>query len=167
MVIPNSIHGLTSIFGKLPQLSPSDRLIIERAFAKAEKAHRGQTRQSGEPYITHCIAVATILVDMKLDAEAIAAALMHDIVEDTNVTIDEIRNEFGSKVAMLIDGVTKLKKIEIGRPREENINSGGKNSYKYDREMEYFRKMFLTIGDDIRVVLIKLADRLHNMRTLQ
>lgn len=151
--------SLQSIFDLLPDLSPSERLMIERAYIKAETAHAGQYRKSGEPYFTHCVAVATILAEMKLDAEAIAAALMHDLVEDTNTTLEEIRNAFGSSVARIVDGVSKLKNLPI----KVDSNKKGKAA---DKELEYVRKMLLAMGDDVRVVLLKLADRLHNMRTL-
>jgi len=150
---------LQSLIDLLPDLSPNDRALIERAYFKAETAHAGQFRKSGEPYFTHCVAVAHILAEMKLDAEAIAAALMHDVVEDTNVTTEELRVEFGSNIAAIVEGVTKLKKLPIK-------SDGEKKSRTVDREMEYIRKMALAMGDDVRVVLVKLADRLHNMRTL-
>jgi GTP diphosphokinase / guanosine-3',5'-bis(diphosphate) 3'-diphosphatase len=151
--------NLQSLFEQLPDLSPHDHLMIERAYHKAEIAHEGQLRKSGEPYFTHCVAVAFILAEMKLDAEAIAAALMHDLVEDTSVTIEEIRNDFGGNVATIVDGVTKLKNLPI----KVGSNKRGKAA---EQELEYFRKMLLAMGDDVRVVLVKLADRLHNMRTL-
>ncbi|MBK8032531.1 MAG: bifunctional (p)ppGpp synthetase/guanosine-3',5'-bis(diphosphate) 3'-pyrophosphohydrolase [Chloroflexi bacterium] len=149
---------LQSLIDLLPDLTPNDRALVERAYFKAETAHAGQFRKSGEPYFTHCVAVAHILAEMKLDAEAIAAALMHDVVEDTNVTTEELRVEFGSNIAAIVEGVTKLKKLPI--------KSDEKKSRNVDREMEYIRKMALAMGDDVRVVLVKLADRLHNMRTL-
>ncbi|MFW5709054.1 MAG: RelA/SpoT family protein [Chloroflexota bacterium] len=154
--------NLASLLEALPEITPNDRAIIERAYHKAEMAHAGQTRKSGEPYFTHCVAVASILADMKLDAEAIAAALMHDIIEDTPVTYDELREEFGTTIANLVQGVTKLTNLPINVDKEVN----GKRSRDSDRELEYIRKMLLTMGDDVRVVLVKLADRLHNMRTL-
>jgi GTP pyrophosphokinase len=154
--------NLASLLASLPDLTPNDGAIIERAYHKAEAAHAGQTRKSGEPYFTHCVAVATILADMKLDAEAIAAALLHDTIEDTSVTEDEIRREFGKTIANLVAGVTKLKNI----PLRVDQNQVGRRSRDTDRELEYIRKMLLTMGDDVRIVLIKLADRLHNMRTL-
>ncbi len=151
--------NIESILDLLPDLSVNDRLLIERAFRKAETAHGGQFRKSGEPYFTHCVAVAHILAEMKLDAEAIAAALLHDVVEDTNITVDEIRNEFGKNIAHIVDGVSKLKNLPI----KVDTNKKGKAA---DKELEYFRKMLLAMNDDVRVVLVKLADRLHNMRTL-
>ena len=149
--------NLQTILGNFPDLTPYDRSLIERAYCKAEKAHEGQYRKSGEPYFTHCVAVAQILADMKLDAEAIAAALLHDILEDTDTSLSELRGEFGQPVAALVDGVTKLTNLPIKMD---------KTSRHSDREMEYIRKMLLAMGDDVRVVLVKLADRLHNMRTL-
>ncbi|HEX2907520.1 MAG TPA: bifunctional (p)ppGpp synthetase/guanosine-3',5'-bis(diphosphate) 3'-pyrophosphohydrolase [Phototrophicaceae bacterium] len=150
--------NLQSLFDLLPDLTPNDQLLIERAYRRAETAHAGQYRQSGEPYFTHCLAVAYMLAEMKLDAEAIAAALLHDVVEDTNITLEEVRNEFGPNVARIVDGVSKLKKLPIKVDK--------KGSRTADRELEYFRKMLLAMGDDVRVVIVKLADRLHNMRTL-
>jgi GTP diphosphokinase / guanosine-3',5'-bis(diphosphate) 3'-diphosphatase len=147
--------NLQTLYNSLPDLSPTDRSLIERAYHKAETAHAGQFRKSGEPYFTHCVAVAQILADMKLDAEAIAAALMHDLLEDTPVTKDELQHEFNKKIAALVDGVSKWKNLPI--------NSGKQRT---DRELEYIRKMLLAMSDDVRVVLVKLADRLHNMRTL-
>jgi GTP pyrophosphokinase len=138
-----------------------ERSLIERAYHKAEAAHDGQLRKSGEPYFTHCVSVATILVELKLDADAIAAALLHDILEDTDVTEDELNNEFGATIKDLVVGVTKLTKLPISVEADS-----GKRARNINRELEYMRKMFLMMGDDIRVVLIKLADRLHNMRTL-
>lgn len=156
------ILNLDSLFAHLTDLTPHDHSIIERAYYKAETAHSGQTRKSGEPYFTHCVAVANILAEMKLDAEAVSAALMHDIIEDTEVTYDELHAEFGKTIADLVQGVTKLTKLPINIDKEVN----GRRPRDTDRELEYIRKMLLTMGDDVRVVLIKLADRLHNMRTL-
>lgn len=148
---------LQTLFDLLPDISPNDRSLIERAYCKAEKAHDGQMRKSGEPYFTHCVAVAHILADMRLDAEAIAAALLHDTMEDTGITFDELQNEFGRTVAVLVDGVSKLTNLPF------NVDGASRRS---QREQEYIRKMMLAMGDDVRVVLVKLADRLHNMRTL-
>ncbi|MBK9122984.1 MAG: bifunctional (p)ppGpp synthetase/guanosine-3',5'-bis(diphosphate) 3'-pyrophosphohydrolase [Chloroflexi bacterium] len=153
--------SLEALVAPLPALSPNDRAIIERAYHKAEIAHAGQNRKSGEPYFTHCVAVAAILTDLRLDAEAIAAALLHDTLEDTDITFDELVEEFGLNVAKLVDGVTKLKVIPISIEKEI-----GRRTSTVNKELEYIRKMFMTMGQDIRVVLIKLADRLHNMRTL-
>jgi RelA/SpoT family (p)ppGpp synthetase len=150
--------NLTGIFDALPDLSQSETTLIERAFERASSAHEGQFRKSGQPYIIHSVAVAQILADMGLDATTIAAALLHDVVEDTGVTLDDIREEFGPKIAELVDGVTKLKQLPTGVE-----GMGGKAG---DREIEYLRKMFMAMGSDFRVILIKLADRLHNMRTL-
>jgi GTP diphosphokinase / guanosine-3',5'-bis(diphosphate) 3'-diphosphatase len=147
----------------LPYTSLNDQRLVERAFEKAQMMHTGQTRKSGEPFFTHCVAVAQILADMKLDAEAIAAALMHDLIEDTDVTYDELAEEFNEDVAKLVMGVTKLTQLPL---RVNEDGARGKNEDKYERELEYFRKMMLMMADDVRVVLIKLADRLHNMRTL-
>jgi GTP pyrophosphokinase len=126
-----------------------DLSIIERAYAVADKAHSGQTRQSGEPYITHPLAVAQILADLGLGPKAIAAALLHDTVEDTGYALDALTAEFGDEVAMLVDGVTKLDKVKYGE----------------SAQAETVRKMIVAMSRDIRVLLIKLADRLHNART--
>jgi len=158
----STMLDLAGLLDALPDLTPNDRELIEHAYIKAQVAHEGQVRKSGEPYFTHCVAVAAILVEMKLDAEAIAAALMHDVLEDTSVTKDELIAEFSPKIANLVDGVTKLKNLPINLEK----NNTGKRPRDTNRELEYMRKMFLTMGDDVRVVLIKLADRLHNMRTL-
>ena len=130
---------------------PYDFDMIDRAYALAEKAHDGQRRRSGEPYICHPLSVAQILVELGMDSESIAAALMHDVAEDTAVTIDEIRAQFGPEVALLVDGVTKLTQIKFS-----NVE---------DRQAENLRKMLLAMSQDVRVMIIKLADRLHNMRT--
>ncbi len=156
--------SLEALLACLPELTPNDQALIERAYQRARVAHEGQTRKSGEPYFTHCASVAMILADMKLDAEAIAAGLMHDIIEDTPVTEEELRAEFGDTITHMVVSVTKLEKLPISS--SESKHNGHLRSSRVNREKEYMRKMLLTIGDDVRVVLIKLADRLHNMRTL-
>ncbi|MFZ5626886.1 MAG: RelA/SpoT family protein, partial [Bacillota bacterium] len=139
---------------KIRNFNPqADLSLVEKAYQKAAAAHAGQVRQSGEPYISHPLAVAYILAQLELDLVTIAAALLHDVVEDTEVTLEEIRQEFGDEVALLVDGVTKLSRIEY-RSKEE-------------QQAENWRKMLLAMARDIRVILIKLADRLHNMRTLK
>ena len=127
--------------------------LLEKAFALASQAHEGQHRVSGEDYIHHPLGVARILAELQIDADSIAAALLHDVVEDTTVTLEQIEKEFGREIAGLVDGVTKLSRIEY--------------KSKEEQQMENYRKMFLAMAKDIRVVLIKLADRLHNMRTLR
>src|SRR5450432_3599186 len=133
-------------------LPPPDVALVERAFAFSEHAHQGQFRKSGEPYITHPLAVASILSQWRIDAQGLAAALLHDVMEDTKVTKTEIETSFGKPVADMVDGVSKLDQIEF-QSRE-------------DAQAENFRKMLLAMAQDVRVILIKLADRLHNMRTL-
>src|SRR5918994_468526 len=133
-------------------LKPKDVARLEEAYRFSEAAHAGQTRQSGEPYISHPLAVAEILADWHLDGQTLVAALLHDVTEDTAVTKDEISDTFGRPVADLVDGVSKLDKIEF--QSAEHVQA------------ENFRKMLLAMARDVRVMLIKLADRLHNMRTL-
>jgi len=133
-------------------LPSPDIALVERAFEFSESAHRGQFRKSGEPYITHPLAVASILSEWRLDAEGLAAALLHDVMEDTSVTRGELEHTFGKPVADMVDGVSKLDQIEFAS--------------REDAQAENFRKMLLAMARDVRVILIKLADRLHNMRTL-
>jgi len=130
----------------------ADGTLLQRAYELAAKAHEGQTRATGEPYVSHSLATADILADLGLDLPTLAAGLLHDVPEDTPIGLDVIQTEFGDEIAHLVDGVTKLSRIEW-RDLE-------------DAEAENLRKMFLAMAEDIRVVLIKLADRLHNMRTL-
>ena len=133
---------------------PSDDVsLIEKAYRLADDAHRNQVRKSGEPYIIHPLCVAIILADLEMDKETIAAGLLHDVVEDTIFTTEEIREQFGDDVALLVDGVTKLSRLQY-------------DGDKLELQAENLRKMFLAMAKDIRVILIKLADRLHNMRTL-
>ncbi|MGV1035019.1 MAG: RelA/SpoT family protein [Microbacteriaceae bacterium] len=127
----------------------ADLSLIERAYVRAEEAHRGQLRQSGEPYITHPLAVAHILADLGIGSRAVAAALLHDTVEDTEYSLEQLRAEFGDEIAMLVDGVTKLDKVKYGD----------------SAQAESVRKMVVAMSQDIRVLVIKLADRLHNART--
>ncbi|MCU0474785.1 MAG: bifunctional (p)ppGpp synthetase/guanosine-3',5'-bis(diphosphate) 3'-pyrophosphohydrolase [Anaerolineae bacterium] len=158
---PTSLEDLT---GAIPRLNPNDRALIERAYRKAETVHQGQFRKSGEPYFTHCVAVAAILADLKLEADAIAAGLLHDTVEDTGVTVEELREEFGTTIARLVEGVTKLKHIPVDA--HLNKDKAGRKKTAINKDLEYIRRMFMHMGEDIRVMFIKLADRLHNMRTL-
>ncbi|WP_338701263.1 HD domain-containing protein [Streptomyces sp. Q6] len=128
----------------------ADREPLRRAYVLAESSHRGQMRKSGEPYITHPLAVTLILAELGAETTTLTASLLHDTVEDTDVTLDQVREEFGEEVAYLVDGVTKLEKVDYGAAAEP----------------ETFRKMLVATGNDVRVMSIKLADRLHNMRTL-
>lgn len=134
-------------------MSDEDIELIRKAFNYAKKAHEGQLRKSGEIYITHPVKVAEILAELQLDVEIIISGILHDVVEDTSVTLEELEKEFGSEVAKLVDGVTKLGRI--------------KYKSKEEQQAENHRKMFVAMARDIRVILIKLADRLHNMRTLK
>ena len=139
---------------RMQESRPQDDLtIVKKAYDYSLKHHDGQTRASGEPYLVHPLEVALVLAEMKMDPVAIAAGLLHDSVEDTSVTISDIRKEFGEQVAHIVEGVTKISKIDFATREEQ--------------QAENLRKMMLAMVDDIRVVLIKLADRLHNMRTLE
>ena len=138
---------------------PSDDIsLIEKAYNIASEAHKNQLRKSGEPYIIHPLYVAIILADLEMDKETIVAGLLHDVVEDTILTTEEVRAEFGDDVALLVDGVTKMKKLML---------QGEVVTDRLEMQAENLRKMFLAMAKDIRVILIKLADRLHNMRTLK
>src|SRR5687767_1304441 len=131
----------------------ADTELLRRAYVFSAYEHKGQVRRSGEPYLVHPLEVADLLADMRLDVVAIAAGLLHDIVEDTPTTIERVRELFGEEVAHVVEGVTKLSALQFASTEE--------------RQAESFRKMLLAMVDDIRVILVKLADRLHNMRTLQ
>ncbi len=141
-----------------PSLSEDDRKTILRAYEVAAKAHAHQRRKTGEPYITHCLETAMIVTELCKDPPVIAAALLHDTVEDTDLELEDIRREFGDEVARLVDGVTKLGKI--------NQYTGHRRRELDTRQAENLRKMFLALAQDVRVVFIKLSDRIHNMRTL-
>jgi GTP diphosphokinase / guanosine-3',5'-bis(diphosphate) 3'-diphosphatase len=153
--MPNeTITDLDQLISRVQSYNPNaDVELVRRAYAFSEKAHAGQTRRSGEPYLQHPLAVAGVLTMLRSDVTAVAAGLLHDTLEDTLATPDELEKEFGKDVVHLVDGVTKIGKIPF-RNYEE-------------KQAENFRKMVLSMADDIRVVLIKLADRLHNMRTLE
>ena len=152
-VSPESLYQ--ELIASVKKYHPStDISLIEKAYKTADTAHKGQVRKSGEAYIIHPLCVAIILAELELDKETIVAGLLHDVVEDTVMTVEEIASEFSEEIALLVDGVTKL----------------GQLSYDADKvevQAENLRKMFLAMAKDIRVILIKLADRLHNMRTLK
>src|ERR1700704_3579999 len=142
-----------TLLEKVRSYSPeADLELLRRAYVFSALEHKGQVRHSGEPYLVHPLEVASILADMRLDPVAIAAGLLHDVVEDTLTTIEKIEEHFGAEVAHVVEGVTKISAITFSSSEE--------------RQAENFRKMLLAMVDDIRVVLVKLADRLHNMRTL-
>jgi len=130
-----------------------DRDLLARAYYFSERAHEGQKRLSGDKYVSHCVEVAKILVDLQLDSVTVASGLIHDVVEDTGVTVDEIEAEFGKEIAEIVDGLTKIGHLPLNSSQ--------------DRQVENYRKLLLSIAKDARVILIKLADRLHNMRTLE
>ncbi|MDP3185972.1 MAG: bifunctional (p)ppGpp synthetase/guanosine-3',5'-bis(diphosphate) 3'-pyrophosphohydrolase, partial [Anaerolineales bacterium] len=160
----------------------ADRELVQRAYRLAERAHDGQKRASGEPYINHCLAVAAILAGLHMPADVVAASLLHDTVEDTSVTLIDLRRDFGDTIAKLVDGVTKLTqlpRVSRGEHQEElknKVSHSGIIEQAEDEQslrnrkrtlaIETLRKTFLAMGDDVRVVLIKLADRMHNMHTL-
>lgn len=159
MRIPGDFEDPEVLFDMLikqiKRYHPSDNLdIIYKAYDVSKSAHSSQKRKSGEPYIIHPLCVAIILAQLEMDKETIVAGLLHDVVEDTNYTIEQLSRWFGEEIALLVDGVTKLTKINY-------------SADKIERQAENLRKMFLAMAKDIRVILIKLADRLHNMRTLQ
>jgi guanosine-3',5'-bis(diphosphate) 3'-pyrophosphohydrolase len=151
---PDQIAQLfTELKVKISEARPRDDLApVEKAFTYASKYHQGQVRDSGEPYIRHPLMVAHILADMRMDIVSITTGLLHDVVEDTSVTVEDVRKSFGEEVARCVDGVTKLSKLDFFSAE--------------DRQAESFRKMLLAMVNDIRVIIVKMADRLHNMRTL-
>ncbi|MBU6505712.1 MAG: HD domain-containing protein, partial [Betaproteobacteria bacterium] len=151
-LVPQAVSPSTLIDVAATYLRPEDIEQLEQAFALAARAHEGQYRKSGEPYITHPLSVATILAEWHLDPQALMAALLHDTVEDTSTTSVQIAQQFGKSVSELVDGVSKLDRLEFQTEQQA--------------QAENFRKMLLAMARDVRVILIKLADRLHNMRTL-
>src|ERR671911_410756 len=145
---------INELIAEVAEYNPDlDRELIARAFRFAAAAHEGQQRRSGEEFIHHPYSVARICAELQLDDETIAAALLHDVVEDTNVTLDEVNAEFGEEVGQLVDGVTKLTRVHF-QSREQ-------------AQAENYRKMIVAMAEDPRVILIKLADRLHNLRTIE
>lgn len=147
-------HGLRRLIGSLESYLPPEQIdMIMQAYEFGAAAHDGQTRKTGEPYISHPVAVAQDLAEMHLDAQAIAAAILHDVVEDTDASLDDIEGKFGTEIAQLVDGVSKLDQIQF--------------KSRAEAQAESFRKMMLAMIGDIRVILVKLADRLHNMKTLE
>ena len=152
----NEVNPVTigSILETVKSYQPNaDTALIQKAYDLADAAHKGQKRVSGEDYIVHPLAVAKILTELQIDDITISASILHDVVEDTTYTLKQMRERFGDEVAMLIDGVTKLGRIQY--------------KSKEEQQLESYRKMFLAMAKDIRVIMIKLADRLHNMRTLK
>ncbi len=139
-----------------------DRALVERALRRALEAHNGQFRASGEPYVTHAIEVARLLAELRLDPQTVSAGLLHDVVEDSDLTVEAVEEEFGAEIAKLVDGVTKLGQIDT----MSRMSLWDAERQVEAQEAETLRKMFLAMVDDVRVVLIKLADRLHNLRTL-
>ena len=160
---PEELYG--ELIASVKKYHPSDDIsLIEKAYRVAADAHKDQKRKSGEPYIIHPLCVAIILAELELDKETIAAGLLHDVLEDTVMTEEQMREEFGDEVLLLVDGVTKLQHLHL----TDNIkNPKDKNADRLEMQAENLRKMFLAMAKDIRVIMIKLADRLHNMRTLK
>ncbi len=153
-MVYETVTDIDQLLGRLRSYQPdADLGIVRKAYEFSTKAHEGQTRRSGEPYVKHPVAVAGVLTSLKTDVYAVVAGLLHDTLEDTVATADELEREFGKEVVHLVDGVTKIGKITFKSSEE--------------KQAENFRKMVLSMADDIRVVIIKLADRLHNMRTLE
>jgi GTP pyrophosphokinase len=147
------VTTLAEILETIQRYSPdADLRPVMQAYLLAAKAHMGQTRKSGEAYLTHPMAVAKILADLRMDVDTIATALLHDALEDNPITKAEMASEIGAEITELVDGVTKIGKLKY-RSKEE-------------LQAENFRKMMLAMGNDLRVILVKLSDRLHNMRTL-
>ena len=158
---PEKLHE--ELLERVRKYHPSDDIsLIEKAYHIAASAHKDQKRVSGEPYIIHPLCVSIILADLEMDQETIAAGLLHDVVEDTIMTGEELENEFGPEVALLVDGVTKLQNLQ----QTDTYNTGDKTPIQLETQAQNLRHMFLAMAKDIRVIIIKLADRLHNMRTL-
>src|SRR5690242_20499393 len=149
-----TVTKFRELLRRMKENRPNDDLeLVRKAYEFSQKHHQGQSRASGEPYLVHPLGVALVLAEMRMDPVGVAAGLLHDSVEDTSVTIVDIRKEFGEQVAHIVEGVTKISQIDFATREEQ--------------QAENLRKMMLAMVDDIRVVLIKLADRLHNMRTLE
>jgi GTP pyrophosphokinase len=159
-------NGVEALMERVADYLPHDLTDqVGRAYAYADECHRGQTRKSGEPYIAHPLETALFLANLHLDSDTIIAALLHDVVEDCNVTLEDVAERFGPEAAKLVDGVTKLTRLDV---HLHDIN--GRDPAHFDDpdnlRAESLRKMLVSMAEDIRVVLIKLADRLHNMQTL-
>ncbi|MBI2165745.1 MAG: bifunctional (p)ppGpp synthetase/guanosine-3',5'-bis(diphosphate) 3'-pyrophosphohydrolase [Chloroflexi bacterium] len=156
---------IKELLEKAKEYIPADKLaLVERAYSFAAQAHKGQTRLSGGPYIEHPLQTALLLVELHLDATTLASALLHDVVEDCGIAVEELSKGFGPEVARLVDGVTKLAKIDLMATREHHLQDSSEDGRA---QAESIRKMLVAMAEDIRVVLIKLADRFHNMRTLE
>src|SRR6188474_2941406 len=145
---------LEDILAKVERHHPGDNFdLIRRAYIFSAKEHKGQVRASGEPYLTHPLEVSNVLAEMKMDAVTVSVGLLHDVVEDTLVSLEDVTRIFGPEVSHVVDGVTKISQIQF--------------TSKEAKQAENFRKMLLAMTDDIRVIMVKFADRLHNMRTLE
>ncbi len=161
-----TILSFDELIASRSNLSLPEQALLKRAYDFARKAHEGQKRQSGEDYFVHCVEVARILIDLGLDSAVVASGLLHDVVEDNkHITLQDIEEEFGTEIANLVDGVTKLEAV-TKLDRTQGDEDGTSKGRDRGRESDYLRKTLLAMNDDVRVILIKLADRLHNMRTL-
>ncbi|MGD8244149.1 MAG: bifunctional (p)ppGpp synthetase/guanosine-3',5'-bis(diphosphate) 3'-pyrophosphohydrolase [Anaerolineae bacterium] len=158
--------AISDVLGRVALAGPDNgaTALIRQAYDVAERAHAGQDRKSGDPYIQHPLSVALLLADVGMGADTIAAGLLHDVVEDTGISLDQLAETFNDDIAALVDGVTKLEQME--KEQVDDRFSGADKRRSVDEEAESLRKMFIAMAEDIRVVIIKLADRLHNMRTL-
>ena len=144
---------LKELIAQFKEYNPNaDTSLLEKAYSFAYNAHKDQQRETGEPYFNHCAAVAQILLDFKMDEETVCAGLLHDTVEDTGVTAEELKKEFNKDIAHMVQGVTKISDLKFSSTDEETV--------------ENWRKMLIAVAEDVRVILIKLADRTHNMRTM-
>jgi len=144
--------GINEILNLIPKITIKDKALIEKAYLFAQKAHEGQKRNSGEPYFIHVFQTAKNLAIYGMDTKTIVAGLLHDVIEDTEITEDELKNEFDEEIVKLVNGVTKLGTIKY---------------QGHERHVESLRKFFMAMTDDIRILIIKLADRLHNVETLE
>ena len=144
---------LSELIAQFKEYNPNaDTTLLEKAYHFAQERHQNQKRETGEPYFNHCTAVAKILLDFKMDEETICAGLLHDTVEDTGVTPEQLQKEFNKGIAHMVQGVTKISDLKFSSTDEETV--------------ENWRKMLIAVAEDVRVILIKLADRTHNMRTM-
>ena len=163
VVADNAEELISRVSSYLPEETTD---LIGQAYRYADQCHRGQTRKSGEPYIAHPLEAALFLSDLRLDGHTIIAALLHDVVEDCGVTLEEVEAEFGPETAKLVDGVTKLARLDTRLYEPKSAAEDTSDEHQDSLQAESLRKMLVSMAEDVRVVLIKLADRMHNMYTL-